>query len=155
MRDIKAYSDIFRHYWGVSTRSQTHSELCVTFIYSRAIFRTMACLEPETSSKTYRTCKMVMHIQSPTKAFSRIFRPIQGYWCIFSHTYRRGTIRERERERRRERERERERTRERERERERERRPPLFFLENRKSVLILERKALIVPIFGLSFLFKM
>ena len=36
-----------------------------------------------------------------------------------------------------------------------EKRPPLSFLKIEKSVLILERKALIVSIFGLNYQFKM
>ena len=55
------------------------------FTYKRAIFRTPIYLEPEASSKACRTCKMIIHIQGPSiseqfiQAFSKIFRPIQGY----------------------------------------------------------------------------
>ena len=95
---ILGYSAIFSHvqtYWRTYRRIQAllrHIEpysnifrtLCNPWIYNRAIFRTLAHLEPELSSQTCQTCKMTRHIQ----VFSRIFRDIQGYWCIFSHTCR-------------------------------------------------------------------
>ena len=64
------------------------------------MFRTLAYLEPEASSKGCRTCQMIMHVQSPNieqfiQTFSRIFRHIQGYLGIFSHTHRRATKGER------------------------------------------------------------
>ena len=46
-------------------------------IYNRAIFRTPEHLEPEASSKASRTCKMIMHIQSPLPR--GIFRNIDAY----------------------------------------------------------------------------
>ena len=44
------------------------------------------------STKACRKCKMIMHIQSPgieqfIQAFSRVFRHVQEYWCIFSHIH--------------------------------------------------------------------
>ena len=35
-------------------------------IYNRAIFKNLAYLEPRPSSKVCGTCKMIMHIQSPS-----------------------------------------------------------------------------------------
>ena len=66
LRHVKQYSDIFR----------TLYNPC---IYSRPIFRTAAHLEPEASSKSSRTCKMIRHIQSPSlvkRVFSSIFKDI-------------------------------------------------------------------------------
>ena len=54
------------------------------------VFSTLVHLEFNASWKACQTCKMIRHIQS-FQAFSRTFRDIQGYWCIFSHTHRRAT----------------------------------------------------------------
>ena len=43
------------------------------------------------SSRAYQTCKMIGHSQSlgiVTTGYSRIFKDIQEYWCIFSQTHR-------------------------------------------------------------------
>ena len=51
--------------------------------------------ELEASSKACQAYKMNMHVQSPgivrtvIQPFSRVFRYIQEYWCILSHTHRR------------------------------------------------------------------
>ena len=73
---------------------------------------------------------MIKHIQSPgivRTVYSSIFKTDIG--AIFSHTYRRSTKGEKGR-------------------------PPLPFLKIEKSVLILERKALIVSIFDLNYQFR-
>ena len=52
------------------------------------IFRTLAYLEPESSSKTYWTRKMIMHIQSSNivrTVYSSIFKDIQAYSGILTH----------------------------------------------------------------------
>ena len=60
-------------------------------------FRTLVSLEPKVSIKACRTCKIIMHIQSPGiiktvySNISGISRHIQEYWRIFSHTHRRAT----------------------------------------------------------------
>ena len=76
------------------------------------------------SSSIIKTVYSSMFIQ----AFSRIFRHIQGYWSIFSHTCRCTTRGEGQ--------------------------PPLSFMQIKKSFLIFERNALIVSIFGLNFPLK-
>ena len=70
--------------------------LCNSCIYNHTIFRTLVYLEPETSSKACRICKVIMHIQGPSiirtvysSIFSRMFRHNLGYWCIISDTHRR------------------------------------------------------------------
>ena len=61
-------------------------------IYNRTIFKTLAYLEREASAKPCRTWKMIRHIQSPGilrtvySSIFGIFRDIQGYWYVFSHT---------------------------------------------------------------------
>ena len=48
---------------------------------NRAIFRTLAYLEAEASSKVCRTCKMMMHIQSPgivRTIYSSVFKDIKA-----------------------------------------------------------------------------
>ena len=54
--DIEPYPDIFR-------------TLRNLFIFNRATFRTLAYLDPEASSKTCRTCKMVQVYSSILKDF--------------------------------------------------------------------------------------
>ena len=90
MRDIKAllrhivpYSDIFK-------------ALCYPCLYQqcqrvRAISRTLAYLEPETSSKSCQTCKhydVISHIPRPNmviKAYSSILKGIFGYSGILMY----------------------------------------------------------------------
>ena len=65
---------------------------CNPCIYNHGIFRTLAHLENEGYSKACRTCKMTKHFQRTDIArivYSSIFKDIEGYWCIFSHTHRR------------------------------------------------------------------
>ena len=81
LRDIKAYLSIFKHYWGIIKNIRTLS-LC---IYNRAIFRTLAFLEPEASSESCRTCKIIMHIQSPCivrTVYSNVFKDTLEYTGI-------------------------------------------------------------------------
>ena len=93
-------------------------------IYHRAIFRTLDFLYPEASSKSCRTCNMIMHIQSPgivRTVYSNVFKDILEYSGILMeiqslfHVLNQGG----------------------------KGRPPLPFVKIEKSVLILERKALI------------
>ena len=44
-----------------TVHTHTYTYLC---IYNRAIFRTQAHLEPKTSSKARRTCKMIRHVHN-------------------------------------------------------------------------------------------
>ena len=97
-------------------------------MYNRAIFRTLAYVKLDASSKACRTCKMIMHLQSPTIVRS-LFEHFQGYLGIFtdidaySATPTDAQL--------------------------------LPVLNIKKSTLIWERKALIVSIFELKFLLKM
>ena len=98
-------------------------------IYNCALFKTLAYLVPDSSSKACWTCHMIMHIQSPCieqfiQAFSRIFMHIQRYWCTSSQKHRRAT----------------------------RGRPPLSVLKIKNSALILKRNSLIVSTFELNFL---
>ena len=118
LRHIEAYSGIDAH-WVIFRHIRNY---CVTLEYMTAIFKTLAHLEPQASSKACQTCKMVRHIQSPDiewliQAFSRLIRDIQGCWCIFSHIYRHPT-------------------------REEAKPPLLYFLKFEKDALILEKKGL-------------
>ena len=58
-----------------------YSELSVTlaYIYNRTLFRTLAYVEPEASSKAFRTCKMTRHIQVPAIVYSSTFEEIHEY----------------------------------------------------------------------------
>ena len=143
-RHIDTNSDIFR----------TLHNLC---IYNHAIFRTLADLEPDPSSKACETCKMIRHIQCPgivKTVYSNIFKDIQGYSVYLGifrdiHAYSvqltgvqvgesdaysvtvTGVQLEGSR-----------------------RRLPWPFLKIGKSILILEKKPLIVYTFGLNFYSK-
>ena len=92
---VQAYWEILRHIEAYSGIIEAYGATC---LYNRAIFKTLAYSKPEASSKDCPTCKVIMHIQSPvivktvySSIFSRIFRHIEGYWCIFSHTHKRAT----------------------------------------------------------------
>ena len=53
-------------------------------IYNLAIFITLAYLEPEASSKSSQTCKMIMHIYlEPWRSQNCLFECFQGYFGIF------------------------------------------------------------------------
>ena len=52
-------------YRDILSYNQTYSELCAVLTINSAILRTQAHLEPETSLKACRTCKMIRHVQSP------------------------------------------------------------------------------------------
>ena len=52
-------------------QSDIFGTLCNPCMYNHAIFRTLACLEPKTSSKACQTCQMIRHIKSPE--YSGIF----------------------------------------------------------------------------------
>ena len=61
LRHIEAYWEIIEAYEPYSDISKT---LCSPCIYIRAIFKTLACLEPDANSKACRKCMMIRHIQS-------------------------------------------------------------------------------------------
>ena len=112
-RHIQRHSAIFSHVqayqktlrqiqallWNVEPYSDIFRTLCNLCIYNRIIFRTLAYLEAQPSLKAYQTCKMIRHNPEPwhgqnrnielnqsIKSFSKIFRDIQGFWCIINHT---------------------------------------------------------------------
>ena len=82
--EIKVYRGIFRLievYGVISDKFRTLHNLC---IYKRAIFRTLAYLEPTTSSKPCQTFNMIGHIQSPDivrTVNSSIFKDV----CLLIH----------------------------------------------------------------------
>ena len=95
-RHIQGHSAIFSHvqsYWGTLRHIKAYSGIIEAYrdilgtlrnpcIYNRAIFRTLAYLEPEASSKVCWTYKMFMHIHTHgieqfIQGFSRMFRHIQ------------------------------------------------------------------------------
>ena len=136
LRNIRAYWGIFKHYWGIWSHNQEYSELCVTpdpCIYNRDISTTLAYLESEAPSKACRICKMIMPCiySGSWHSQNSLFKHFQRHLGILMHTQ-----------------------------------PHshvlnlgkggglhcLFFKS--KSVLNLERKALIVPNFGLNVPFK-
>ena len=72
------------------TLSNIYDEPCDSqnSLYNHAIFRTLAYLELEDSSKVCRACKMVRHIHNPCivrKVYSSIFKDIYGYLGIWMH----------------------------------------------------------------------
>ena len=83
-----------RHIQVLLRRMETYLELCVTLACT-----TVSYSEYKASSKACGTCKVkwscifkvLAQTEQFTQAFSRIFRHIQGYWSIFSHTHRRAT----------------------------------------------------------------
>ena len=96
LRHIEAYSDITEAYGS----NQIYLEFCIILAYTTVpCSETLAYLEMEVSSKACRTCKMIMHIQSPGIArtvYSSIFKDIYAFSSIFSRSHRRATRRERE-----------------------------------------------------------
>ena len=101
-RYIEGYQGIFRHYLGVWSQNQTYAELCVILAYTTVQYPELWLIyNPRYLQKS------VNHVRWPCifralalseqfiQAFSRIFRHIQGYWCIFSHIYRHATRGER------------------------------------------------------------
>ena len=80
---FKAYRGIFRC-WYIEVYSVIFRILCNPCIYNRIIFRTLAHLDPQASSKACGTRKMIRYIQSPgiiRTVFSSIFK---GYLVILS-----------------------------------------------------------------------
>ena len=87
------YSCIFRHiqeYSAMSRRIKGHEDilrhiqatLCNLCFCNRAIFRTLAYLEPVASSSNCQICKIIRHIQSPgiiRTVYSSIFKDIEIY----------------------------------------------------------------------------
>ena len=58
-------------------------------MFKLIIIRTLAYLEPQASSKPCWICKIsifraLTYSEQFIQVFSRIWRDIQGYWCIFS-----------------------------------------------------------------------
>ena len=129
---VEAYRETLRHIQAFFRRMEPFGTLRNPYINKRTLFRTLGYLEPKTSSNVCRTWDD-HHIQSSDieqliQVFSTIFSHIEIYWFIQPHSLARNQ--------------------------EDEGRPPLLFLKTGKTVLILERKALIVSIFGLYFPFK-
>ena len=128
---IQGHSAIFNHvqaYRGTLRQIEAYlgkfRTLCNPRICNRAILRTLA-------HNPRHLQKPVEHLRWSgifIQAFSRIFRDIQGYWFRYSHTHGHALGRGGS--------------------------LPCPFLKIQKSVLIVENKALIVSIFGLSLLFK-
>ena len=89
-RNIQGHSAIFCHvqaYCTILRQSEAYSGIIETYedligawrnccIYNHSIFRTLAYLKPEASSKACRTCKMIMHIHTPLHrtVYSSIFK---------------------------------------------------------------------------------
>ena len=96
---VQAYWRTLRHnevYSGITGLNEPYPDIFRTLdnscLYNHTIFRTLAHLELEASSKACWTHKVIRHIQSPgivRKVYSSILkdiRDIQGYWCKFSFT---------------------------------------------------------------------
>ena len=81
LRHIKAHLDIIEGYGVIIKHTWYPAQpLHNPCIYNRVIFRILAYLEPEGSSKACRTCKMILHIQIPgTVGYLGIFRDIDPY----------------------------------------------------------------------------
>ena len=79
----------FEAYSGITEpHSDIFRTMCNPCMYNCAIFKTLADLEPETSSKVCKTCQMIRHIQSPgmvRTVYSSIFKDIQGYSGVLMH----------------------------------------------------------------------
>ena len=73
---------MLRHIQALLSRMDIFGTLRNPCVNNRAIFRTLAYLEPEASSKACGTCMMIMLIQSPGIVRS-IFKHFQGYLGIF------------------------------------------------------------------------
>ena len=96
LRHIEACSGITEAY----EPNQIYLEFCIILAYTTvSCSETLAYLETEVSSKACRTCKMIMHIQSPRIArtvYSSIFKNIYAFSSIFRSSHRRATRREME-----------------------------------------------------------
>ena len=80
-RGIKAYWDIQALLKHIEPYSDILRTLRNPWIHNHALFRTLAHLESEASSKACQTCKMMRNIQSPVIVrivFSSFFNDIQG-----------------------------------------------------------------------------
>ena len=91
MRDIKVYWGIFRYYWGILSHIQTYSELCATLAYTTMpYFEPWLIQNPDASSKTCQTCKIITHFQNPgivRTVYSSIFKDIHRYsWILMPHS---------------------------------------------------------------------
>ena len=79
-----------RQIWTLLSCMEPQSERFGTlrnpWIYNRAIFRTLAYLEPDASTKACRTCKIIMHIYGPDIVRS-LFKHFQGYLGVLRHTH--------------------------------------------------------------------
>ena len=65
IRGVRVWRGIFRHYWVVLSHTQLSSWLCVTLTCTTTIFRPLAYLERQVSSKACGTPKDIRYIQSP------------------------------------------------------------------------------------------
>ena len=126
LSNIEAYSGIIGEYGVIIRHVWTLRNPC---IYNRAIFRTLAYLEPKTSSEACQTCKMIIHYRSPgivRTVYSSIFRDIDAYSATLPAAQLGGKGMY-----------------------------PLSFIENRKKCPDFGKKVSIMSIIGLRFLFKM
>ena len=138
-RHIDRHWGIFRYYWGILCHiaSDIFRTLCNPCIYNGATFRTLTHIEPEASSYACWTCKMTRCVQS-LGIVRTLYKHFQGYFGVFRgiDTYSstltgmklggwRGAG------------------------------LPCPFLKIEKKCSDFGEKALIVPIFGLNFPFKM
>ena len=88
VRDIKAYWGIFEHYWGVWSRIDTYTELCVTHPCTTVLC--MYNLHVQSVGHVRWSCifRALAYSEELVQASLRIFIDIHGYWCIFNHTHR-------------------------------------------------------------------
>ena len=98
LRDIQAYSGIIQAYWALFR----HIQNCLWLLHYLWLCRIQnPGTLPKASSKTCQTYMIrssILRVLPWSKqflqVFSRIFRFIQGYWFIFSHTHKHATRRE-------------------------------------------------------------
>ena len=138
-RHIQEHSAMFNHvqvYWGILSHIQAYSGITETYwaIFKTLcnIFRTLTRLEPKASSKSCRTCKVIKHIQSPS-IVKNFFKHLEGYSEMLTHIKAHSQVHNQEGMKG----------------------LPSPFWKLKKRAMVLEKKALIVSIFGLNFPFKM
>ena len=97
---IKAYWDMFRHYyWCIWSHNQTYAELCVTLAYATVpysepcriyenLFTTLTCLKPDTYLEPCKRFKVkfLEKIAKNYNYFSKAFHPrsLTGFWIGLS-----------------------------------------------------------------------
>ena len=119
-------------YWGMLRHTEAYSGITEAYGVIIGHIRNSAYplhIQPFKHVRWSRIFRTLAYLEQFIPAFSRILRHIQGYWCIFSHTHRRATGGDRGGQ--------------------------VSLFETEKSALILERKVLLVSIYGLNLLLKM